>query len=108
VDEVTNVAKPADGNRAARKAINRRHSAAASPSGQTVKLADVIANLSAIEEADPAFARLFVPEKRALLEMLTKGDAGLQARAWALVHDFECRAMAEVDWGPSRGKEVAW
>jgi (p)ppGpp synthase/HD superfamily hydrolase len=60
VDEVTNVAKPEDGNRAARKAMNRLHSAAASPDGQTVKLGDVISNLSTIGQADRAFAALFV------------------------------------------------
>jgi (p)ppGpp synthase/HD superfamily hydrolase len=94
VDEVTNVAKPEDGNRAARKAMNRLHSAAASPDGQTVKFADVISNLSTIGQADRAFAALFVPEKRALLEVLTAGDAGLQARAWSMVRAWERQAMA--------------
>jgi (p)ppGpp synthase/HD superfamily hydrolase len=93
VDEVTNVAKPEDGNRAARKAMNRLHSAAASPDGQTVKLGDVISNLSTIGQADRAFAALFVGEKKALLAVLTKGNAALRDRAMQLVRDFERRTM---------------
>ena len=101
VDEVTNVAKPENGNRAARKAMNRLHSAAASPDGQTVKLGDVISNLSTIGQADPAFAALFVGEKKALLEVLTEGNATLRERARQLVRDFEHQAGAAVLTSPA-------
>jgi (p)ppGpp synthase/HD superfamily hydrolase len=94
VDEVTNVAKPENGNRAARKAMNRLHSAAASSDGQTVKLSDVISNLSTIGQADPAFAALFVGEKKALLEVLTKGNATLRERASSIVRAWERQATA--------------
>jgi (p)ppGpp synthase/HD superfamily hydrolase len=94
VDEVANVAKPEDGNRAAPKAMNRLHSAAASPDGQTVKLGDVISSLSTIGRADRAFAALFVGEKKALLAVLTKGNATLRERARQLVRDFEQQVMA--------------
>jgi hypothetical protein len=34
-----------------------------------------------------------MPEMRALLEVLTAGDAGLQARAWSIVRAWERQAM---------------
>lgn len=85
VTEVTNVGRPADGNRAARKALDRAHLAQASPLGQTIKVADLIDNASTIMERDPAFAPIYIAEKRALLELLTRGDAGLLKRAWTIV-----------------------
>lgn len=75
--ELTDISKPSDGNRAIRKAIDRAHSANASPQGQTIKLADIIDNSATIEKYDPDFAKVFLEEKRLLLEVMTKGDPGL-------------------------------
>lgn len=74
VAEVTDVSKPEDGNRKARKALDREHLARASADGQTIKLADLIDNTKSISEHDLKFAAVYIPEKRALLEVLTKGD----------------------------------
>lgn len=81
VEMVTDVSRPEDGNRAARKAIDRDHIAQASPEGKTIKLADLIHNTQSIVAHDPEFARVYLAEKRALLEVLGEGDPLLFARA---------------------------
>ena len=78
---LTDVSKPTDGNRATRKAIDRAHSADAPAEAQTIKLADLISNSRSIVQHDPEFAKVYLEEKRLLLEVLTRGDAGLHAEA---------------------------
>lgn len=65
------------GNRAARKAEIRTRLADATSTVQTIKLADLIDNTKTIVRYDPAFARVYLEEKRALLEVLTRGDPAL-------------------------------
>lgn len=77
VDQVTDVSVPADGNRAARKALDLRHLANASPSAMTIKLADIIHNTSSIKTRDPNFWAVYRPEKLAMLEVLKQGDETL-------------------------------
>ena len=84
VDDLTDISKPSDGNRATRKAIDRAHSARASARAQTVKLADLISNSADIAENDPGFAKVYLAEKMLLLEVLTKGDKTLHYRAGIL------------------------
>lgn len=84
VDWLTDASKPSDGNRAVRKAIDRRHSAAAPAEAQTIKLADVIDNTHTISARDPDFWRVYRREKLALLEVMRLGDSTLMARALAL------------------------
>ena len=81
VESLTDISRPGDGNRAVRKAIDRRHSAAASPRAKTVKLADLIDNCQDITGNDPDFARVFLAEMAALLEVLEEGDHDLYRRA---------------------------
>ncbi len=78
---LTDVSKPEDGNRAKRKAIDRAHTAEAPAEAQTIKLADLISNSRSIMSHDPEFAKVYLEEKRLLLEVLTKGDPGLHAEA---------------------------
>ena len=85
VSWLTDVSKPEQGNRAVRKAIDREHTAMAPAAAQTVKLADLIANSRSILAHDPAFARVYLEEKRMLLEVLTRGDATLMAQARRIV-----------------------
>ena len=82
---LTDVSKPEQGNRAVRKAIDREHTAMAPAAAQTVKLADLIANSRSILAHAPAFARVYLEEKRMLLEVLTRGDATLMAQARRIV-----------------------
>jgi (p)ppGpp synthase/HD superfamily hydrolase len=79
---LTKVSGPEDGNRAARKELDRQYLAQAPAEAQTVKLADLIANTHSIVAHDPAFAEVYLKEKLALLKVLTKGDHGLWVRAY--------------------------
>jgi (p)ppGpp synthase/HD superfamily hydrolase len=87
VSWLTDVSRPEDGNRAVRKARDREHIAMAPAGAHTVKLADLIANTRSIVAHDPAFATIYLAEKRLLLEVLTRGDAVLMAEARATVGD---------------------
>lgn len=81
VYELTDISKPSDGNRAMRKAMDRDHLAAASSRAQTIKLADLIDNARDICKHDEDFARVYLLEMAALLDVLQKGDAELKRRA---------------------------
>ena len=83
VEMLTDVSKPSDGNRAARKARDRMHTAAANPQAKTIKLADLIDNTRSIVERDPTFAKVYLAEKALLLEVLRDGDASLLEMAHA-------------------------
>lgn len=67
---VTDVSTPADGNRAARKQKDLEHIATASPDAKAVKLADLISNSRSIVARDAEFAKVYMQEKRALLDVL--------------------------------------
>jgi (p)ppGpp synthase/HD superfamily hydrolase len=88
VDELTDVSRPHHGNRAARKELDRQHLAAASPQAKTVKLADLIHNSRDIIRHDPGFARKYMKEMKALLEVLREGDATLYAEAAGIVRKY--------------------
>jgi len=81
VADLTDVSKPSDGNRKTRKAIDLQHTAKASPAAKTVKLADLISNTRSITQYDPNFAKVYLAEKAALLEVLKEGDLILFLRA---------------------------
>lgn len=85
VDDLTNIARPEDGCRAVRVAINRAHTANASPGAKTIKLADIVSNCQNLVQVSPSFAATYLPEKKSLLEVLTEGDETLYRRATAIV-----------------------
>lgn len=66
-----------EGNRAARKAAARQRLAGAPDWIQTIKVADMISNTSSIVQHDPAFAKVYLEEKRLLLDVLTRADPRL-------------------------------
>lgn len=94
VDDLTDVAPRTAGNRAQRLAIDRAHTAEASPRAKTVKLADVIDNLTGIVEADERFAKKFVYEKEMLLTVLSEGDSLLFRRAEELI--IHCKSQLGI------------
>lgn len=69
------------GNRRLRKAMERERLANVSARAQTIKLADLISNTKSIVKHDVDFARIYLREKKELLEILTKGDEELYLRA---------------------------
>ena len=75
VDEVSDVSKPSDGNRAFRKKLDAEHLAKASPDGMSIKLADLISNTRSIAKHDPNFARVYFHEKNNLLPLLKRGNS---------------------------------
>lgn len=74
VHDVTDVSRPYHGNRKTRKELDLQHLAKACPGAQTIKLCDLEDNTKSIVEHDPGFAVKYMAEKRALLDVLDKGD----------------------------------
>jgi len=85
VDELTN--RRIEGNRAFRKAADRDCLAKVSKAAKAIKIADLIDNNKSIVEEDQNFAKVFVPEKEALLEVIGDGDAALAAIAHKQIVD---------------------
>lgn len=85
---LTDISKPTDGNRAVRKAKDRRHSAMAPAAAKTIKLADLISNSKSITKYDPNFAKVYMAEKALLLPLLKEGDAVLYAQAEKILSDY--------------------
>lgn len=92
VADITDISRPQDGNRAARKAMDLAHLAKASPGSQTIKLADIISNTQSIVERDPVFAAIYLPEKAAQLEVLKLGDTVL----WGMAKDLVESGLEEL------------
>lgn len=65
------------GNRKARKLADRDRLANCPGWIQTIKVADLISNTASIVQHDPEFARVYLEEKRLLLDVLTKADPRL-------------------------------
>lgn len=86
---LTDVSRPEDGNRKARKAIDRLHLTWAGARVHTVKLADLISNTRTIATHDSKFAHVYLEEKRLLLPVLTRGAASLQALAFKTLQEAE-------------------
>jgi hypothetical protein len=84
VQDLTDVSRPSDGNRALRKESDRQHTAHASARAKTIKLADLIDNCQDITGHDARFARVYLSEMNALLAVLGEGNARLLNKARAL------------------------
>lgn len=67
--------------RSVRRRMDCRYLAGASSFAQSIKLADLTDNTSSVAEHDPKFALIYLPEKAALLEVLTKGNRSLYRKA---------------------------
>ena len=87
VEDLTDVSQRQDGNRRQRVAINREHTARAEPRAKTIKLADVIDNLSDIVNQNADFAPKYLREKEELLEVLVDGHPELLARVRTVIQE---------------------
>ncbi|MCA8990695.1 MAG: bifunctional (p)ppGpp synthetase/guanosine-3',5'-bis(diphosphate) 3'-pyrophosphohydrolase [Planctomycetaceae bacterium] len=96
VDDLTNASKKSDGNRAKRKEIDRQHTAQADPRAKTVKLADLIDNLTGIATSDPGFAKTYLKEKELQLQVLTEGHPDLFRRVEEIIRN-EKAVLAKRD-----------
>jgi len=88
VEMLTDISKPSDGNRKIRKKIDRNHIAKASNDAKTIKLADLIDNSSSIAKYDPDFAKVYMKEKKLLLDVLVGGDKALFIKARDIVYNY--------------------
>ncbi|MCX9155783.1 HD domain-containing protein [Niveibacterium sp. 24ML] len=88
VEQLTDVSRPGEGNRATRRELDRAHTAVATPAAKTVKLADLIDNARCIIAGDAGFARIFMAEMVLLLQVLQEGDPRLLAQATELTADY--------------------
>ncbi len=77
VECLTDVSKPEDGNRAARKQKDAEHLSRATPNAQTIKLCDIISNTRSIAEHDPKFIQVYAKEMKHVLSVMNKGDSRL-------------------------------
>ena len=84
VENLTDVSMPSDGNRAARKESDRYHTAQSTARAKTLKLADLIDNCKDIAKHDERFARVYLVEMGALLNVLGEGDPTLYKEAQQL------------------------
>ena len=75
-DEFTKEKHP-DMNRAQRKDAERHRLAGESRHAQTIKLADLISNTRSVAVHDMHFSKVYLPEKRKLLEVMDRGDSNL-------------------------------
>lgn len=81
---LTDVSTKQDGKRHERKALDREHLSRAPAEAQTVKVADLISNSKTIVKFDPDFAEIYIAEKLALLDVLTKADTELRQRGYEI------------------------
>lgn len=65
------------GNRQFRKELSRERLRHCEKNIQTIKVADLISNTGSILYHDPEFAKVYLEEKRLLLDVLTKADERL-------------------------------
>jgi (p)ppGpp synthase/HD superfamily hydrolase len=89
VVDVTDISKPEDGNRKTRKKIDRLHLAKAAPESKTIKLADIIDNISSIVEYDKPFSKIYIREKELLLPYLIEGDRELYENVKTIIKSFK-------------------
>lgn len=85
---LTDVSKKEDGNRKQRKLIDRNQTAMASPEAKTIKLADLISNTKSIVQYDSSFAKVYMAEKRLLLQVLKEGNGNLYTMAKDLLESY--------------------
>lgn len=76
------------GNRKERKRLSRIRLGNACAEVQTIKLADLIDNTKTIAQYDPEFAKVYMQEKRELVDVLIKGDRTLWQMANQQLDDY--------------------
>ena len=109
---LSDISRREHGNRAARKKMDREHSANAPAQTKTVKLADLISNSASINTFDPHFSKKYMREKFLMLHpaVLGQGSPLLYARALQIVKDYFKTSGIKIDeqsWSLTRkGKPV--
>lgn len=89
VKGLTKISMPADGNRTIRKKKDREYTWLQGWETQTIKVADIIHNISDITSATDGFAEVFINEKRLALRGMRKADPNLINQAWWIIYDYD-------------------
>lgn len=89
VEQLSDVSKPEDGNRAIRKEMDRVAYIGACDDAKTVKLADLISNTESITGHDRGFALTYMKEKEMLLPYLEGGNEVLYKRCLRIIEDWK-------------------
>lgn len=95
VFSLTNEGRMEEVSRAERKRVERARLAVASSGAKTVKLADILENITSIVERDPKFARVYLREKIQLLPLLRDGDPTLWFKVEAAIASA-CASLASA------------
>jgi (p)ppGpp synthase/HD superfamily hydrolase len=74
-------------NRKKRKIKEAERLEKTSAAAQTIKYADIIDNAPEVTEKEPVFAKKFIPEYKALLKRITKGNPILYEKAKEVVNN---------------------
>ena len=74
-----------EGNRATRKRLSRERLSASPGWVQTIKCADLISNTSSIVMHDPDFAKVYLEEKRLLLDVMSEANPQLRQLAYSML-----------------------
>lgn len=82
---LSDISRPEDGNRAARKKIDRNHLHNQSKDIQTIKVFDLISNSRSIRKHDKKFWLTYRKEKIDLLEAMDKVDDKLTQKAIEMI-----------------------
>lgn len=78
VEMVTKISMHHPGKRAVRKEMDKLHLDTAKPRGKTLKLSDCVSNMSTVHLLrHDSFLKIYLPEMRALVEILGQGDQAL-------------------------------
>lgn len=75
-------------NRAQRKAACRERMEIAPAEAQTIKYADLLSNGPSIIANDPDFAKVYIAEMTALLNVMVRGDIALRTQCWDMINDY--------------------
>lgn len=78
-----------DMNRAQRKEGEAQRLSQVCANSQTHKYCDLISNTADIAKHDAGFAKIYIQEKKRILELMNKGDATLYKRAMDQIYSFE-------------------
>jgi (p)ppGpp synthase/HD superfamily hydrolase len=94
---LTDISCPEDGNRNVRKQIDREFIAKAPQEAKTIKVADLIDNTQSIVTENINFAKIYIPEKKLLLDVLKEADDRLLNRAWQCIEKAEEVLKGQLD-----------
>jgi (p)ppGpp synthase/HD superfamily hydrolase len=103
LSDLTDVSHVGEGNRRARKERDLEHTSAAQPQAKTIKALDLAHNAVSIVRHDNKFARIFLKEMEALMEVLENAS---DPRAHAFAKKIHARALNRL--GPAASPPVSW